>query len=422
MKRLKVLITAYACEPALGSEAGIGWNLVEQVSRFHQVWAITRANNRLRIESFMDRSPLPNVRWVYFDLPRWAMFWKRGRRGARPYYYLWQIGAYRLARGLHAKLAFDVVHHATFGAYWMPTFLARLNVPFLWGPVGGGESCPRFLYATLSVRGRLGEYARDLVRAVAEHDPAVRSAARHADVALATTDETSARLWQLGAKHVEVLSHVGLSAFELERLSSLPPRTDEPFRLASIGRLLQWKGFHLGIEAFARLRRKVPGAEYWIIGEGPDRKRLELLARRLHVDSAVRFLGSVSREDVFESLGDCDVLVHPSFHDSGGYVLAEAMAAGRPVICLDLGGPANIVSLESGLKVRPGTPEQAVDDLAEAMIRLACDTELRHRLGMGARRRASQALRWDNKGLVLEQLYRSIASGHLQAPDARANF
>jgi glycosyltransferase involved in cell wall biosynthesis len=412
MNRLKVLMTAYACEPALGSEAGIGWNTVEQVSRFHQVWVITRANNRPHVESVLQGRPFPNVHWVYFDLPRWAMFWKRGRRGARPYYYLWQIGAYRVARRLHANVVFDLAHHSTFGTYWMPTFLPRLNVPFIWGPVGGGESGPRLLNRTLSVRGRFLENARDLVRAIAEHDPAVRRAARQADVALATTEETAARLRRLGSSRVEVLSHVALSTPELERLSRLRQRTGNPYRLVSVGRLLHWKGFHLAIEAFARLRGEVPDAEYWIIGEGPERKRLEHLAQRLCLDGAVRFMGSVERDEVFDLLDQCEVLVHPSLHDSGGYVIVEAMAAGRPVICLDLGGPGTIVSPESGVKVPARNPDQTVADLAAAMVSLARDPELRRRLGMGARCRAREVLCWARKGEVLDQLYQSVGSKH----------
>src|SRR6266511_405878 len=94
MRRLKVLISVYACEPDKGSEPGVGWNWVKQIARFHEVWAITRANNRDPIERELAKQPMPNVRWVYFDLPKWSRFWKKGPRGVHLYYYLWQIGAY----------------------------------------------------------------------------------------------------------------------------------------------------------------------------------------------------------------------------------------------------------------------------------------------------------------------------------------
>ena len=76
--QLKVLISAYACEPDKGSEAAVGWNWVLQISRSHEVWVITRENNQERIEKAAATKPLPNVHWVYFDLPRWARFWEAG--------------------------------------------------------------------------------------------------------------------------------------------------------------------------------------------------------------------------------------------------------------------------------------------------------------------------------------------------------
>src|SRR5207302_2919126 len=129
---VNVLISAYACRPDRGSEPGVGWNVVRQIARAHDVWVLTRAANRSSIESFLAREPLPRARFVYLDLPRWARFWKQGRRGLRLYYYLWQLMAYRAGRRLHRAVAFDVVHHVTLVSYWMPSFLALLPLPFVW--------------------------------------------------------------------------------------------------------------------------------------------------------------------------------------------------------------------------------------------------------------------------------------------------
>src|SRR5579864_6502517 len=152
--QLKVLMSAYAFEPERGSEPGVGWNWVQQIGKSEKVWVITKANNRRTIESALAKEPLPNVHFVYFDLPRWASFWKRGLRGIHAYYYLWQLGAYLVARRLHRQVGFDLVHHVTFVNYWMPSFLVLLPVPFLWGPVGGGESAPRAFWHFFSLRGK----------------------------------------------------------------------------------------------------------------------------------------------------------------------------------------------------------------------------------------------------------------------------
>lgn len=409
MKQRKVLVSSYACEPGRGSEPGVGWNWVRQIARFaDQVWVITRANNRDVIEKVLEEEPVPNVHRVYFDLPRWARFWKRGQRGLHLYYYLWQVGVYLLARRLHREVGFELVHHVTFGNYWMPSFLALLPVPFVWGPVGGGESAPRAFYPTFSLRGRLYERVRSFARRLGELDPFTKMTARRSSVTLSKAQETAERLIRLGARRVSVLPEVALPGEEIAHLSGVPLRQGNPFRLLSLGRLLHWKGFHLGLMAFARLVREFPQSEYWLVGDGPGRRNLERLAQKLGVTNNVRFWGALPRSEALKKLAECDVLVHPSLHDSGGWVCIEAMAAGRPVVCLDLGGPALQVTLETGFKVPPRTPEQAVAEMAEAMLKLATGEALRRRMGEAARRRVREEFSWERRGDEVAEIYRSV--------------
>ncbi len=409
MKHLKVLLSAYACEPGKGSEPAVGWNWARTISRFAEVWVITRANNRPAIERTLEAEPLPNIHWVYFDLPRWARFWKKGQRGVHLYYYLWQMGIYRLARRLHQQVGFDLVHHVTFVNYWMPSFLTLLPVPFVWGPVGGGDATPRAFYRTFSWRGKGYEYTRDLIRWLGEHDPATRMTARRAALALATTPATAERLRALGARKVGVLSQVALPAEEIAQLATIPFREEPPFRLASVGRLLHLKGFHLGLQAFALFVREFPQSEYWLIGDGPERRCLEHLAKRLGVADKVRFFGALPREEVLRQLAEVDVLVHPSLHDSGGWVVVEAMAAGRPVVCLDLGGPAvQVLHGKTGFKIPTHAPRQGVAEMAEAMRRFATDVSLRRQVGEAARRRVQEAFTWERRGEALSEIYERI--------------
>jgi glycosyltransferase involved in cell wall biosynthesis len=411
---LRILISAYACEPEKGSEPGIGWNWVRQIVRFHEVWVITRANNRAPIEKSLAKEPLPNVHWVYFDLPRWACFWKKGERGVHLYYYLWQIAAYFVARKVHRCIGFNLVHHVTFGNYWLPSCLGLLPIPFIWGPVGGGESAPHAFWRSFSLRGKAYELLRDLVRSVAQFSPIVRLTTWRAAVGLAATPQTEKRLRSLGCRNVAVLSSVGLSKDEIGRLCSFTIRQSNPLRLVSIGNLLHWKGFELSLRGFAHFQSRFPAAEYWIIGDGPERKRLRKLAQRLGVGGSVTFWGAIPRRQVLEKLAECDVLLHPSLHDSGGWVCLEAMAAGRPVVCLDLGGPALQVREDTGIKVPATSPEQVVSDLAAAMMQLAEDPDLRIRLGVAARQRVREHFDWDQKGVFMASLYGALKDDEIE--------
>jgi len=404
--RLKVLISAYACEPQKGSEPGVGWNLALHMARYHDIWVLTRANNRPVIEAELESNPVPGLHFIYFDLPRWARFWKRGQRGVQLYYYLWQIGAYSAARKAHRRVGFDLVHHVTFVKYWAPSFLSLLEAPFIWGPVGGGESAPLKFWASFGVLGIVYELFRTVARWLEEHDPLVRLTAHRAHLALATTEDTATRLRRIGAREVKVLSQVALSQEEASTLGMLPVPENSTVRFVSLGRLIHWKGFHLGIAAFAR--SGLPDAEYWIIGGGPERGRLQRLAERLGVWNRVHLWGRLPRAEALDKLAACHVLVHPSLHDSGGWVCVEGMAAGKPVICLDLGGPAVQVTDGTGVKAPAENPDQAIAGVAAAMRRLALDPRLQESMGEAARASVRSEFLWPGKAQTLAGLSEAV--------------
>jgi glycosyltransferase involved in cell wall biosynthesis len=406
-KPLKVLISAYACRPNNGSDPGIGWHTIRELVKQHQVWAITRNDNRPFIEAELAINPIPNLHFAYYDLPPWVQWWKREQRGVQFHYYLWQIGAYGLARKLYDEIGFDLSHHVTYVKYWGPSFLALLPAPFVWGPVGGGESGPKAFWQDFSLRGKTYETLRDIARWVGENDPFVRLTARRSVVALAATEETATRLSALGCKRVELCEVASLPEADFDSLMQLSTVCQKP-RFISIGRLLHWKGFHLGLKAFAKAN--LPDAEYWVIGDGPEAKQLQELAEELGIAEQVKFWSKLPRDRTLQSLGQCLALVHPSLHESGGWVCLEAMAAGRPVICLDLGGPAIQGTEETGFKVPAQSPEQVVEDLAQIMTRLAQDPELQKRMGKAGQKRVAEVYGWENKGQFILKLYEDVLS------------
>ena len=239
-------------------------------------------------------------------------------------------------------------------------------------------------------------------------NPLVRLTARRAALALATTGETEERLRALGCRNTSVLPAVGLPAGELEKLAAIPTPSGETFRVVSLGRLLYWKGFDLGLRAFARFHRSYPNSEYLIVGDGPERDRLERMARVLGIGDKVIFCGAVSREQVLERWAEGNVLLFPTLHDSGGWVSLEAMAAGRPVVCLDLGGPGLQVTPDTGIKVKPASPEQVVEELAGALRMLVNDRTRCTQMGQAGRQRVHEYFNWDKKGPLMNAAYKSL--------------
>ncbi len=405
---MKVLISAYACEPGLGSEPGVGWNLIQEVGKYHQVWVLTSNCHRQGIEKELARNPQPNIHFIYFDPLGWVLNWSRGGKGVQLHYYLWQIRAYFISRLFHQKVNFDVVHHVTYVKYSSPSFISLLPVPFIWGPVGGGESTPKEFWQDFSLRAKIYEIARLAARYAGELDPFVHLTAKKSTIIRATTDDTAKRLYKMGVHHVQIASESGLSTEEIVNLAQYKIPNGLTVRFISMGRLLHWKGFHLGLQAFAEAN--LPDAEYWILGDGHESNRLHALSEELGISQKVKFWGRLPRVNSLSKLEECHVLIHPSLHDSGGWVCLEAMAAGRPVICLDLGGPSIQVTKETGFKIPAHNPKQTVEELAKAITCLASDPELRLRMGKAGQKRIVENFSWESQGHNLDKLYREITT------------
>jgi hypothetical protein len=210
---VRLLLSAYACEPDRGSEPGVGWNwALELAALGHQVWVLTRANNRERIEHALQSiTQQQRPHFVYFDLPRWVAFWKRGGRGVQLYYYLWQIGALGVARQTHALQRFDAVQHLTFGVFRQPSLMGRLGIPFVFGPLGGGEQTPIGLRGVFPFKPRMIERLREIANIVMLSDPLVREAYARATTILTKTPDTLARIPQTARSRARCFLEVGLA-------------------------------------------------------------------------------------------------------------------------------------------------------------------------------------------------------------------
>jgi len=181
--------------------------------------------------------------------------------------------------------------------------------------------------------------------------------------------------------------------------------------LIGMGRLLHWKGFHLGLQAFARFNRGCPESEYWIVSDGPEAGWLKQMAKELRIADKVTFWGRLPKlTDVYDKLGQSDVLVHPATHEAFGNVCLEALAAGRPVICLDAGGPSLQVTEECGFKAPVSSLEETLNAMAAAMTRLYQDQDLRLRMGAKARERARTYFHWGRMGERMNEGYQKVCA------------
>lgn len=367
---MRVLLSAYACEPNKGSEPEVGWQrALHMLERADEVWVLTRSNNQTVIEAD-PRSHAQGLHFLYYDLPKWALMLKKRAWFLPIYCVLWQFGAYRLAAKRHRDMPFDAVFHVTFVSMLYGSWMGRLGIPFIVGPIAGGERAPLRLRSSMPIRCQASELLRDLRIVLQRYSPLARSAFADAERIFVTTKDSVRLVPRKWRFKVEVHLAIGTDR-RAEQGGEWSP-TNRP-RFVFAGRLLHWKGIHLAIRALPTARKTVPDATLTIFGSGPEDEWLRAIARECGVTDAVEFVGNLSREQLIDSFRLYTALTFPSLHDSGGLVVLEALSAGIPAICLDIGGPGVIVEPSGGIVVPTvnADEEAVVAGIALAMIQLA---------------------------------------------------
>jgi glycosyltransferase involved in cell wall biosynthesis len=401
---LRILVSAYGCEPDKGSEQGVGWNWVLQMSRFAELVVLTRANNAAAIEAGLPAFARGRVTFVYHDAPAWMRRLKRKDRGLYPYYLFWQWGAYRVAKELCAKTQFDYAMHLTFGSVWMPTFMHRLGIPFIWGPIGGAEAVPFPLISELPWRARALQYLRHALVKSFAINPLYSGPTRRSALVLARTLDTQRMFPASQRSKVHVVLETGISE-EWLRLPRAAVSTDKrPVEVIYTGRLVALKNIGLAIEATRKAVGMGADVRLRIVGEGPLKARLKKLAHDEGIADRVTFEGQLSQKEVIEALQASAIFLFPSLKEGGVWSLMEAMALGLPAICVRTSGMAVIGDDSSVAFVEPSRHAKMSDEMARQLYRLATSPELRASLGQHARLRLERNFRWDSKGALLHAL------------------
>lgn len=389
---VKVLLSAFACAPHRGSEPEVGWKWALHLAQLgHEVWVLTRLESRSVIEAELVPSCPNGLRFVYYDLPKPIRLRDYNRRWLlRIYYALWQWCAVRVARDLHARQGFDRVHHVTYAGLRAPSFMGTLGIPFIFGPIAGGERAPWNLRSGCGLKGWLLDALRDIANAAVRFDPLMLRTFARATTIYVTSRDTLGLLPRAHRKKAVIELAIGgedkTADFEADQAERR--RNDATFRVLYVGQFLYLKGLHLGIPAFAHLLKARPDARLTMIGHGSAKARWQKLAEHLGVADKIDWQPWLQRAELAKFYDSHHVMLFPSLHDSGGMVVLESLAHGMPVVCLNIGGPGIIVTNGCGrlVDVTGKSKAEVVAQLGQALIDLT-DEDTRLRLARGAQQR-----------------------------------
>lgn len=424
MKRLRALLIAEAANPEWVSVPLEGWSHARALLDEVDGHLVTQVRNAEAI----GRTGLDPALYTTIDSERVAApLYRladrlRGGAGkgwttmtavsALSYYYFERLVWRRFGDEIRQG-RWDVVHRLTPLSPTSPSTIARrcarAGVPFVWGPINGGVPWPREFDRARRKEREWLSYVRGLHRLM----PGYRSTRRNTAAIVAGSLAT---LEQVPAAFREKCVYIAENAIDPQRFTLSRTETPSlPLRVAFVGRLVPYKCADVLIEACAPLVREGRVA-LDIIGDGPEMPRLKALAAELGVAEGVRLDGWVEHRVLQERLVRSAVFGFPSIREFGGAVVLEAMALGLVPVVVNYGGPGELVSADTGVRVPLGSRESLVAAFRASLTELAADPARLAPVGARARERAISRFTWPAKAKQTVEVYRWVTGARPDRP------
>lgn len=425
-RKIRPLIIAEAANPTLTSAALVGWSCAQAIARETDAHIVTEWRNRddfLRagLVEGKDFTAINNRRLQHWS---WSLATKLSGKGnfswslyaaltnlVYPFFErkLWHEFAPRLKAG-----EFDLVHRllplSPTTSSWIAPRLKRAGIPLVLGPLNGGVPWPK----GFEEMRRQERDAAGRLRALCRFSPALRRTRECAD-AILTASRTTLR--EVPETLHERCVFIPENAVDLAKFPLEPRVTrDGPLRLSFTGRLVALKGVDMLIEAAAPLIREGK-ALLDIIGDGPERARLQAMVQEHGIDAGTRLEGWVEHAKLGARLRESDLFMFPSIREFGGGSVLEAMALGIPPVVLDHGGPPELVPPGTGF-VLPMSDRAGIVRALRAVLESAWQ-ERESLAAMGARAQAHvrEFYSWEAKAVQIHEVYRWVLKRRTTKPD-----
>lgn len=403
---MKLFVSAYACEPDLGSEIGVGWHWVLEMSKHFELWVLTRESNRHSIEPWIDAHPeYKSIHFLYYDMPKWARWWKKGLRGVRIYYNLWMWRTNSIVEKTMRENDISVYHLLTYGNALWPASRFGQRQRFVWGPTGGVDTIPKDYTRHYGWKWRAIEAVRRSVVAMLPLNRGFQRRCADADLILCKSYSMREAIAERHRDKAMLMTDVAVEAShpaEYERKR----RVDDPVvRLLMVGRLDAWRGFDMAVEAMAIAVKQKPCLRLDILGKGSDRERIDKLVQRHGLEEYVTLYGNVPMATYYQMMANSDIVLNPALKEGAVTTAFDAMAFGRPLIAIDTGGYTRYFCDDYAVLIARGDRQRVIDDLAAAMVRLS-DCDIRTAMGKKAQE-AAKNYTWEKKG---EEICKAIMS------------
>lgn len=403
-----VLISAFACDPSMGSEPYVGWNWLKQILTVSgaKVVLLTRRMHERPVYEGIDPAQRERLEIVAFDLPGCAGM-AHHHSLMKPYYVFWQVAALFVVLAYQLRhRSLGVIHQCTYNVVDMPGLLWAIpGTRFIWGPVGGGQIPPAWskpLYGRAWIKQRW----RTLMKRTLKYNPYICLASHCSSSILVANQDTLEMLPRFARGKCIKTLETAVNGVRSVDLTAREPK--DGFTLLWVGRLEPRKALKLLLDALAQIRLNQPLAyerlRVKILGTGPDAEKTDREVASLGLAGKVELLGALPFAQVQPLYDAADLFVFTSVQDTSGNVLLEALASGLPAIALNHQGPREILQGGGGRLIDARSYDEAVQQFARAITELMDAPQVLERYSEAGLENIEKHFLWEQKGQLFKTL------------------
>ena len=399
IQKQKIMVSAYACEPNLGSEIGVGWHWVLEMSKYFELWVLTRKSNQENIEQWLEKHPETNtIHFVYYDLPKKLRFWKKGLRGVRTYYSLWQRISNKIIKKTMIENDVKIYHLLTYGNSLWPASRYGMKQTFIWGPTGGVDTISKEYSKHYQAKARFVEFVRRTIVRFLKINIGFQKRCKNADLILCKSNDMYNSVPEKYRDKAEIFTDVAVELKDIKVSHSDSNTT----KYLAVGYLDAWRGFDVLIEAFAKAARSNDNIQLEIVGDGNDRNRLEQLIDEKGMKDHITICGKIPMEEYEEKVSESDVIINPCLKEGAVTVAFDSLSMDKPLICIDTGGYTRYFNDSRARVIKLARRNTTVNRLSEAITKLT-DKTLRYEM-INQIKKDKVKYTWDKKGLEIRDI------------------
>ncbi|MDR9893199.1 glycosyltransferase family 4 protein [Aetokthonos hydrillicola Thurmond2011] len=423
LMNLRVLIVAEHASAKFGGEAALPWHYYRILrQRGIPTWLVVHERTRTELQALFPEDKnityIPDTTWhrLLHRLSSLLPSRLSGFTLGLIMRMMTQLAQRSIVRHIVQEKKINIIHQPIPVSPKEPSMIFGMGVPVIIGPMNGGMDYPPVFQ---QMQSPIVNFTLALGRKFSSLMNKLIPGKQQAALLIVANKRTRRALPQGVCKQVIELVENGVDLSVWKSCTSTRKAQSSITRYIFVGRLINWKAVDLLLLAFKHVSSQA-SVTLTIIGDGVERRNLEqqaqeldLLGTEVYQPGKVCFLGWLSQEECSSQLEQSDVLVLPSLLECGGAVVLEAMAKGLPVIATNWGGPADYLDASCGILVEPLSREIFIENLANAMLKLARSPEEREAMGKVGQNKVIQFFDWEVKVDYMIKVYQQVIANHI---------